>query len=317
LNIEHLRYVLEVDRAGSISQAACNLYMGQPNLSKAIKELEQTLNIIIFRRTSMGTEVTPKGKEFLRRAKSILRQYEELEALGREDKSDTQSLRVSVPRASYVADAFTNFLTHLEDGKTLDMDFCETNALLAIKNVAEGHSGFGVIRCKTEYQSYFTHMLEENELMWRPLLEFHYLLLLSRDHPLAGKESVDAAELGSYIEIIHGDTGIPHMPQNMAETETGRTCGDRKIHIYGRGSQLDILARIPNAYMWASPMPDDLLCRNGLVQKHCGQGPDFADILIHQAGHKFGLLEKMFLSQLERSVHRILDSGPDQKETGK
>jgi DNA-binding transcriptional LysR family regulator len=314
LNIEHLRYVLEVDRAGSISQAACNLYMGQPNLSKAIKELEQTLNIVIFRRTSMGTETTSKGREFLRRAKSILRQYEELEALGREEKRDVQSLRVSVPRASYVADAFTTFLTHLEDGKALDMDFCETNALLAIKHVAEDYSDFGVIRCKTEYRNYFTNMLEENELLWRPLLEFHYLLLLSRDHPLAGKESIDAAELGSYTEIIHGDTAIPRMPQNMAETETGRTRGDRKIHVYGRGSQLDILARVPGAYMWASPMPEDLLRRNGLTQKRCGQGPDFSDVLIYQAGHNFGSLEKMFLSQLERVVNHILDSGQNEAE---
>jgi hypothetical protein len=95
----------------------------------------------------------------------------------------------------------------------------------------------------------------------------------------------------------------------MAETEVGRTCGDRKIHVYGRGSQLDILARVPGAYMWASPMPEDLLDRSGLVQKRCVQGPDFADILIHQAGHNFGALEKMFLSQLEQSVKRILDSG--------
>jgi DNA-binding transcriptional LysR family regulator len=311
MNIEHLRYVLEVDRAGSISQAACNLFMGQPNLSKAIKELEQALNITIFRRTSMGTVITPKGREFLRCAKGILRQYEELEALGREKKKGTQILRVSVPRASYISDAFTAFLKKLDHSKPLQMDFCETNALRAIKRVADGRSDFGVIRCKTEYQTYFTDMLKDGDLLWRPLLESRYLLLMSRSHPLARKGIADAADLAPYTEIIHGDTAVPHMPQCVTETESGQTPGDRKIQIYGRGSQFDILIGVPGAYMWASPMPEDLLNKNGLVQKQCRQGPGFIDILIYQAGHSFGQLETAFLSQLEQSVSEFLDFGHD------
>ena len=43
MNILHLRYALEVEKTGSITHAADNLYVGQPNLSKAIKELENTI----------------------------------------------------------------------------------------------------------------------------------------------------------------------------------------------------------------------------------------------------------------------------------
>ena len=81
MNTQHLKYAVEVERTGSITQAADNLYMAQPNLSKAIKELEDTLGISIFRRTSKGVVPTEKGAEFLVYAKRILTQLEKVEAL--------------------------------------------------------------------------------------------------------------------------------------------------------------------------------------------------------------------------------------------
>lgn len=306
MNIEHLKYVLEVDRAGSISQAAENLYMGQPNLSKAIKELESTLNITIFKRTPRGAEITANGREFLRYARSILRQYEEMEALGKEDRKETQNFRVSVPRASYIVEAFTSFLLNLDGDKPIQVDFWETNALRAIQHVADGVAPMGIIRCKAEYQNYFTSLLQENGLVWRPLLEFEYLLLLSNEHPLAEKDIIDEEELLPYTEIIHGDTSFPRMAETITETERGYTPGDKKVTVYERGSQFDILTRVPTTYMWVSPMPQDLLTRNQLVQKRPRQGPRFNDILIHLAGRDFTPLEKMFLSQLEESVDSIL-----------
>ena len=65
LNLQQLRYVAEVERVGSISRAAKNLYMGQPNLSKAIKELESEIRVTIFKRTARGVEPTPMGEQFL------------------------------------------------------------------------------------------------------------------------------------------------------------------------------------------------------------------------------------------------------------
>ena len=57
MNIQYLKYAIEVEKNKSISKAAKNLYMGQPNLSRAIKELEDSLGIIIFERKSKGIYV--------------------------------------------------------------------------------------------------------------------------------------------------------------------------------------------------------------------------------------------------------------------
>ena len=72
MNILHLKYAVEIAKTKSISRAAENLYMGQPNLSRAIKELEDNLNITIFNRNSKGITITPEGEEFLQYARRII-----------------------------------------------------------------------------------------------------------------------------------------------------------------------------------------------------------------------------------------------------
>ena len=79
MNIIHLKYAVEIEKTRSISKAAENLFMAQPNLSRAIKELEESIGIAIFNRTPKGITVTPDGEEFLHHARKILRQVEEME----------------------------------------------------------------------------------------------------------------------------------------------------------------------------------------------------------------------------------------------
>ena len=86
MNLVHLKYAVEVAKTKSISKAAENLYMGQPNLSRAIKELEDSLGITIFSRTTKGISVTPDGEEFLQYAKRILAQVDEVEEVYRNGK---------------------------------------------------------------------------------------------------------------------------------------------------------------------------------------------------------------------------------------
>ena len=81
MNLLHLKYAVEVEKTGSITRAAERLYMGQPNLSKAIRELEDSLGITIFRRTSKGVVPTREGAVFLGYAKSIAAWVEQVEKL--------------------------------------------------------------------------------------------------------------------------------------------------------------------------------------------------------------------------------------------
>ncbi|MEG1773417.1 MAG: LysR family transcriptional regulator, partial [Oscillospiraceae bacterium] len=109
MNLLHLRYAVEVDSTRSITKAAENLFMGQPNLSRAIRELEETVGVTLFRRTSRGIVPTPQGEEFLAHARRVLDELDDMEARYRPDDSGRTALRISMVRADYLAQAFCTF----------------------------------------------------------------------------------------------------------------------------------------------------------------------------------------------------------------
>ena len=104
-----MKYALEVAKSGSLSKAAEKLLIAQPNISRAIKELESELGITIFERSAQGMRPTLDGEDFLNYAGSILNQINYVENLYKSGTSTKQQFSISVPRASYVSTAFVNF----------------------------------------------------------------------------------------------------------------------------------------------------------------------------------------------------------------
>jgi DNA-binding transcriptional LysR family regulator len=296
LNIIHLRYALEVERTGSITQAAERLFMAQPNLSKAIKELESTLGISIFKRTSKGIKPTKKGAEFLSYAKNILAQIDEMECLFKPGK-EKQRFNIAVPRASYIAHAFTRFINTLDLSKGIDIDFYETNTIRTISRVSENEYDLGIIRYQKIHEEYFFSLLTEKELKYEPVLEYTYFVLLSQLHDLAKCNEIRYTDLNHYIEIAHGDHSLP---LSISETNKEiKTELSRRINVYERGSQFDLLRNVPTTYMWVSPMPQELLDCYGLVQKRCDAvNNTYVDLLIYSKEYKLTDLDKAFLKEL-------------------
>ena len=141
MNILHLKYATEIAKTKSISKAAENLYMGQPNLSRAIKELEEHIGITIFKRTSKGITVTDDGEEFLRYARRIIAQVEQVEDIYINGKRKVQQFSASVPRASYISDAFTEFSKKINTGSPAEFFYKETNSMKTINNVLDSIQG--------------------------------------------------------------------------------------------------------------------------------------------------------------------------------
>jgi len=305
-NILFLKYAVEVEKTGSISQAAQNLFMSQPRLSKAVRELEDTLGIAVFNRTSKGVVPTKKGREFLQYAKSILAQIEEMEALYTPEGQDKQIFDISVPRASYISFAFTEFVRALDLKKDIDINYRETNSMRAIKNVADSVNNLAVVRYQTQYEKYFLSALEERDILLRPIWEFEYLALMSASHPLAQKPLDDYSMLYAYTEIIHGDISVPALPVSEVKKLARANERKKKIAVYERGSQFELLSRIPTTYMWVSPMPKDVRACFSLVQKRCALSKNkYKDILIFRKGYRLSDEDEMFFEKLKETVEAV------------
>ncbi len=298
MNILHMKYAVEVAKAGSINKASETLLVAQPNLSRSIKELEADLGITIFDRTSKGMFLTPEGEEFVSYARKILRQIDEVENMYREGLSTKKQFSISVPRASYVSDAFSKFSLSLTDEPT-ELFYKETNSSRAIKNILEGDYRLGIIRYAQKYDRYFKELLEEKGLVYELVTEFSYVLLMSKDSPLASLDPVTFADLRPYIEVAHGDPFVPFLPLSQVKKEELPDDISRRIYVFERASQFDILSSNPETFMWVSPVSKELLQRYNLVQK---PSPDntkvYKDLLIYKKDYRLSQLDKQFITQL-------------------
>lgn len=294
MNLQQLRYVAEVERTGSISRAAKNLYMGQPNLSKAIKELEAEIRVTIFKRTARGVEPTPMGEQFLTYAKTILSQMDELESLYKPDGPKQFKFSVSVPRATYITDAFTSFLKKVSSDVNLEVSFKETNAMSAISDVAGGESEIGIIRYQAAYEEYFLSHIKSLKLRYEPIWEFRMCLLMADSHPLAHASDIPYHALDGYVELTQGDIQAP--PLSFSQINRGAIMESKKrLYVYDRGSQMALLKEIPGSYMWVSPIPFAFLAQNGLVTKESPIADKLSkDILICRETHVLTAAERDF-----------------------
>lgn len=300
--------MVEVERLGSITKAASALYMGQPNLSKAIKEMEREVGIPIFKRSAKGVVATEKGKQFLQYAKAILVQMDKMESLYKDNGENTASFSLLSPRASYITHAFTEFVNKLDKNLQLDLKIKETNSMDTINSIVECEYNLGIIRCPVAYESFFTSMLEEKSLKYHNIWEFDYVLITNQNSRLARENDINEAVLDKYVEVLHGDNVVPNISATYQKKNAEINNHSRHVYVYERGSQFDILASCPDAFMWVSPLPREVLKRYGLVQRRCPEiKKTNKDMLIYQSNYRLSHTDQLFLDELDRVIKDISD----------
>lgn len=299
MNLLHLKYAIEVSKTSSITKAAENLYMGQPNLSRAIKELEEDLGIVIFKRTSKGITPTPQGEEFLSYARSILSQVDSIERMYKGERPSSRNFSISVPRASYIACAFTDFIKALGNSNEMEILYKETNTLRAIKNITETNYKLAIIRYRSSYDKHFKTMLTEKNLNHELICEFRYSILISKTNPLADEPFISMSDLEDQIEVTHGDPYVPALPASEVKRDELTPNVSKRIFIFERGSQFQLLSEIPGSFMWASPVPQKILDKYDLVMRDIPENlKHYRDILIYKNDYRLTDIDRMFIDEL-------------------
>lgn len=306
MNIQHLKYALEVERTASISKAAENLYMNQPHLSKAIRELEESIGINVFNRTPKGVLPTKKGAEFLIYAKNIVDQVEEVENMYKRTEDNTHRFDVSVPMACYIAQGFIEFVKEIADGDNIMVNYNETNSLEAINHVTNFENNIAIVRYQTIYEKYYLQFLEEKDLQVDPLWEFSYQVIMSVNHPLAMEKSIECSDLDGYIQITHGYHTIPSLPASKAREIKQNDDNKKEIAVYERESQFELLRNIHTTYMWASPTPASIINTMPLIQKKCNiENNKYKDVLICRRGYKMTEQERLFVEKVKAEIYKL------------
>ena len=307
MNILHLKYAVEVEKAKSINKAAENLYMGQPNLSRAIKDLEEELGITIFNRSSRGMTITAEGDEFLSYAHSILEQVNEVEAIYKSKKHDRQKFTISVPRASYISYAFSEFSKCIDSSKPVDIYYKETNSSRAITNLLQNDYKLAILRFQDTFDEYFKNLIEEKDLESKLITEFSYRLLVNKESPLADKNIITPEDLSDYIEIAHGDPYVPSLPYIDVMKREFVDYTDKRICLFERASQFELMSANKRTFMWVSPIQKSILERYNLTEIECGfHNRIYKDVLVYKKGYIFTELDNLFIQKLENAQKEIL-----------
>ncbi len=305
MNITHMKYAMEIARTGSINRASENLLIAQPNLSRSIKELEKEFGLTIFRRTSKGMTLTPEGEEFLALASEVLNRLDTMEHLYKLAPKK-QRFSISVPRASYISDAFARFSRNIT-ADPAEIYYKETNSYRAIHNILDADYKLGILRYAEHFDKYFKDMLEEKELNCELIAEFKYVLIMNRKSPLTKLSEIHRADLRNYIEIAHADPFVPSLPFAEVQKEELPNTTTRRIFVYERASQFELLTENEQTYMWVSPLPPKLLDRYELSQIVCADNDKvYRDMLIYRKNYTLSELDKQFITELCNSKREHL-----------
>lgn len=198
--------------------AAKNLFVSQPNLSSAIKELEEELQIIIFKRTNKGVEITQEGEEFLAYARQILNQVELLE-----DKYINHNIKkkfgVSTQHYSFAVKAFVEMVKKF-DMNQYEFAIRETRTNDILEDVKVGRSEIGILFINNFNEKVITKLLKTNELKFTELIKCKGYVYLWNKHPLAGNRVITMKELSEYpcLSFEQGENNSFYFAEEILST---------------------------------------------------------------------------------------------------
>lgn len=308
MNILHVKYAVAIAETHSLNKAAEKLFVGQPNLSRAIKELENDIGITIFERSAKGMTLTPDGGIFIKYAKSILKQIDDVENMFKTDYPKKQRFSISVPRASYITEAFARFSKTFTKEDEVEIFYKETNSMRTIKNVLEDDYKLGIVRFAENYDKFYKNALEQKNLCYEVLTEFKYVLLIGKDSPLASIRDITYDDLKDYIEVAHADPYVPSLPFAEVKKEELPDNATRRIFLFERASQFELLSQNPECFMWVSPIPQDLMKRYDLIEKTCYENKrKYKDVLIHKNDYALTDVDKRFIEYLIDAKRCVID----------
>ena len=279
--------------------------MGQPNLSRAIKELEENLNITIFNRNSKGITITPEGEEFLQYARRIISQVEEVEDIYKNGRKPKQRFSVCVPRASYISYAFAEFAKVIKKDIPAEIFYKETNSWRTVNNVVKGDYNLGIVRFQVTFEKYFKSMFEEKHLNAEIITDFKYRLLMSENNPLANKREIFCKDLKPYTEISHADPYVPSLPLTDVKKEELSGGADRHIYIFERDTHIN--ESVTDSFMWVSPVPESLYKKYDLIQRESKDNDKvYMDVMIYRSGYKLSELDSSFITEVCNAKRKYL-----------
>ena len=254
MTIQQCKYVINIAKCGSFSEAAKQLFIAQSSLSISIKQLEQELGIKIFERSGNGVYVTEEGEEFLSYANRIAETDSMISE--RYSKRNIQKrLYIATQHYDFIADIFGNFLKRFDD-KSYRFSIREIETYNVIRDVQSGLCDIGIIAIKNGDYEIMRRYLCDKKLIFNELLRATPHVFLRKNHPLSSCKSLSANELLEfpYVSYEQGEHNSTFFTEELADT----SYIEKHIEISDRATLMNVLMLTDSYTVGTGIMPSAL-----------------------------------------------------------
>ena len=259
MTLQQLHYVIEISEAGSLNKAAEKLYVAQPSLTSAIRDLENEIGITIFNRTGRGVTLTADGMAFLPYARQVYSQYLNLMDVYGKQGARRQQFAVSTQHYSFAVKAFVE-MTRSFDVAEYEFAIRETRTRAVLDDVASSRSEIGILYLNDFNRKALGKLMASANLTFTRLIDCSASVYLWRDHPLAGHSAVTFEDLAPYpcLSFEQGEDSSFYFAEELLSTSEY----PRIIKCCDRATVLNLMVGL-NAYTICSSIICEELNGNG------------------------------------------------------
>ncbi|WP_373228615.1 LysR family transcriptional regulator [Cohnella sp.] len=238
MTLQQLKYVIEVANQGSINEAAKRLFISQPSLSNAIRDLEEEMQITIFERSNKGISLSKEGIEFLSYARQVVEQAELLESRYMGAKPSPQHFSVSTQHYAFAVNAFVSLVKEYGQDE-YELALRETKTYEIIEDVRSLRSEIGIIYLNEFNGKVINKLLKAANLQFNSLFMAKPHIFISIRNPLAKQSIVTIEQLQHYpyLSFDQGEYNSFHFSEEILSTLTHR----KSIRVNDRATLFNLL----------------------------------------------------------------------------
>lgn len=300
MTLQQLKYVIEIASRGSMNLAAKRLFISQPSLSNAIKDLEEEIQITIFERTNKGISLSKEGVEFLGYARQVVEQAELLEARYLDAKPSPQHFSVSTQHYAFAVNAFVNMVREYGQDE-YELALHETKTHEIIQDVKSLRSEIGIIYLNEFNTKVISRLLKDANLQFNRLFTAKPHIFISSKNPLAKQARVTLDQLQEYpyLSFEQGEYNSFHFSEEILSTLSHQ----KSIRVNDRATLFNLLIGL-NGYTISTGVLSSDLNGNEIIPV-----PLDCDEVIHVGwiSHKNVALTKLASAYIEQLHQAIVE----------
>lgn len=302
MTLQQLKYVVTIADCNSMNKAASELFISQPTLSAAVRELEEEIGVTIFHRNNKGIVVTAEGNEFLGYARQLLEQYRLIDERYIEKKSGKKKFSVSMQHYSFAVKAFVELVKQFGMNE-YEFAVHETRTFEVIENVRHFYSELGVLYRNDFNAKVLNKTLAENELEFIGLFDCNVYAYVWKGNPIADREKVTMEDLEEYpcLSFEQGEKNSFYLSEEVLSTYEYK----RIIKANDRATMLNLMRGL-NAYTLCS----GIICEdlNGSDYKAVRLDADETMTIgyIKRKGIPLSTMGKLYIEELAKYESQVL-----------